>query len=151
MVCKKGDLFPHTDSPGHFMSRGVAHCYAIAPDCAYVAIHHYGMAASKVSVLPLGTDTDVFRPVRDDLDRQERGVLRAELNVREGDHVAIYTGRLTDDKNPMLLAQAVAALRSSGQPWVGLFVGDGPQKDLIGSTDGCQVVGFVQHDELSQY
>jgi glycosyltransferase involved in cell wall biosynthesis len=77
--------------------------------------------------------------------------LRAELNVRDNGLVAIYAGRLTDGKNPMLLAQAVAALRRSGQPWVGLFVGDGSQKDLIGSTDGCQVVGFVQHDELAQY
>jgi glycosyltransferase involved in cell wall biosynthesis len=148
---RKGMYFLTRTLPGHFMSRGVVHCYAIAPDCAYVAIHHYGMAASKVSVLPLGTDTDVFHPVRDDRDGQEREALRAKLNVREGDHVAIYTGRLTDGKNPMLLARAVAALRKSGRPWVGLFVGDGPQKDLISSTDGCHVVGFARHDQLSQY
>lgn len=148
---RRGVYFLTRTVPGRFVSRDIAHCYAIAPDCEYVAIHHYGMAASKVSVLPLGTDTDTFHPVRDDLDRQERGVLRAKLNVREGDHVAIYTGRLTDGKNPMLLAQAVAASHRSGQPWVGFFVGDGPQKDLISSTDGCHVVGFARHDQLSQY
>jgi glycosyltransferase involved in cell wall biosynthesis len=148
---RKGIYFLTRTVPGHFMSRSMVHCYAIAPDCAYVAIHHYGMAASKVSVLPLGTDTDMFHPVRDDLEQLEREALRAKLHIREGDHVAIYTGRLTDGKNPMLLAQAVARLRSQGQPWAALFVGGGPQQDLIRHTDGCQVVGFARHDQLAQY
>jgi len=137
--------------PGHLLSRGVERCYAIAPDCEYVAIHHYGVPAQKVSVLHLGTDTETFHPVLGTQDLEDRAELRRELGIEPESLVAIYSGRLTDGKNPALLARAIGMVRASGHLWVGLFVGEGPQQNTIAHSDGCIVVGFARHDQLSRY
>src|ERR1700722_11593043 len=102
--------------PGWVASLFTKRCYAATEDCADVAIRFYGMPKRKVTVVPLGVDTENFYPPRSAEDRARRIQIRAELGFADSDLVCIYTGQFTDAKNPHVLARAVALLRSGGMP-----------------------------------
>ncbi len=74
--------------------------------------------------------------------------MRQRLGFSEPDIVCIYTGRLGEDKNPLLLAKAVAQLVAAGEPFRGLFVGNGVQAQAIQSCSGCVTHPFVPVREL---
>ena len=86
-----------------------------------------------------------------DAQRQERLAVREQLGFAPSEIVAIYTGRLTDRKDALLLARAVSGLRQRGKPFRGLFLGDGPQKDRIAREDGCVTHAFVPYPELPPF
>jgi len=62
--------------------------------------------------------------------------------------VCIYTGRFGADKNPLLLARAVAELRRRKKFYAGLFVGNGEQGGEIQRCEGCVTHPFVRVQEL---
>ena len=126
-------------------------CYAATDDCAEVATRFYGMPKRKVSVVPLGVDTDNFYPCRTPEDWARRARIRAELGFAEEDIVCIYTGQFTDAKNPRVLARAIRILRAAGMPVRGLFIGNGPQNGDLAACDGCVVLPFRPHGELPAY
>lgn len=136
--------------PGWLCSFGTEKCFAPTPDCAEVAIRCYGVPRKKIVLLPLGTDTEQFRPVMSTADHEDRKVIRASLGFAEEEIVCIYTGRFTCGKNPRILARAVESLRARGLPYRGLFIGDGEQKDDITSCAGCIVKPFVKYKDLPQ-
>ena len=137
--------------PGRLVSVFTERCYAATGDCAEVATRFYGMPERKVSVVPLGVDTQNFYPPRTSAELERRSQLRRELGVAETDLVCIYTGQFTDAKNPMVLARAVEILRKAGMQVRGLFIGNGSQGDAISKCDGCVVLPFMPHRELPQY
>ena len=126
-------------------------CYAIAPDCADVATRFFGVPRSKISVCPLGVDTELFNPISTERGRQNRLSLRRRFGFSESEIVCTYTGRFSEDKNPLLLANAVAQLASAGLPYRGLFVGNGVQAQAIQSCEGCTTYPFVPVRELGDY
>ncbi len=134
--------------PGQFVSLFASQCYAVTPDSAEVAQRFYGVPQDKCVVGSLGTDTELFFPANDDVHAAERRDLRERLGISPSELVAIYTGRLTEAKNALCLAKAVARQRRAGKPWRALFVGDGPQKDQIESQDGSVLHPFVPYSEL---
>jgi glycosyltransferase involved in cell wall biosynthesis len=134
--------------PGWLVSLGTEKCYAISSDCADVAVRFFGVPAKKVRVCPLGVDTELFRPITDERDSQARTELRQRLAFGDSEIVCIYTGRLHLDKNPLLLARAVQELRQKGEPYRGLFVGNGPQLEEIQRCVGCVTHPFVPVQEL---
>jgi len=134
--------------PGRLVGLHTEKCYAIAPDCADIATRFFGVPKNKVEICPLGVDTELFTPVERDKDNYESRKLRCKLGFLESDIVCIFTGRFTDDKNPLLLARAVAKLKMEGRKFRALFVGNGPQLAAIRSTDGCVVQPFVPVHEL---
>lgn len=138
---------------GRFASLAAAKCYPISADAADIAIRHFGMQASKVAVTSLGVDHTLFRPIGSESERQSRSAMRREFGFSTDDIVCIYTGRLTTDKGPYLLAQAVDALARQGECVKGLFVGQGPRAvvDTIRGCRGCVVRPFVPVDELPPY
>jgi len=79
--------------------------------------------------------------------------LRTELGFSEGEVVCIYTGRLTKDKGPLYLAQAIDRLVSRGRPVRGLFVGGGTPDDVaaIKACAGCVIHPFVVVRELPPF
>jgi glycosyltransferase involved in cell wall biosynthesis len=81
----------------------------------------------------------------------ERAEIRKRFGIGDHEILCIYTGRFTEDKNPLLLAKAVATLRSAGDPYRGLFVGNGTQAGAIRQCDGCQINPFVPVTELPQF
>jgi glycosyltransferase involved in cell wall biosynthesis len=138
--------------PGRFISRHTEKCYAPAPDCADVAVRFFGVERHKIALVPLGVDTDRFRPALTEAEQARRLDTRAELGFRGGDVVFVYTGQFTEGKNPLLLAQAVARLAAAGRPARGLFVGNGPQAAAIAAVGSCVTVhDFVPNAELVRF
>jgi glycosyltransferase involved in cell wall biosynthesis len=137
--------------PSYMASMLVEKCYAISPDCAFVANVHYGVPNRKIILQPLGTDTDLFRSAVSDMEIKQRSEKRKKLGYTDEDIVCIYTGRFSEDKNPLLLARAVSRLASSGVPFHGLFIGDGIQKKEIMNCPNVTVLPFMKHKELADY
>lgn len=137
--------------PGRLVSLFTEKCYAIAPDCADVAVRFFGVPECKIAVCPLGVDTELFRPASDERDYQDRLSLRRHLGFSEPEIVCIYTGRFSEDKNPLLLAKAVAQLIARGKPYRGLFVGNGVQAQAIQSREGCTIHPFVPVHALGDF
>ena len=136
---------------GRMVSWATEKYYAISPDCAEVAERFFGIPRSKLEVCPLGVDTEIFHPVTTAEGQAERTALRERLGFREGEIVCVYSGRFGDDKNPLLLASAVAQLTSAGQPFRGLFIGNGPQATEIGQCPGCVTQPFVPIRQLGAF
>ena len=137
--------------PGRAVSLCTEKCYAIAPDCAEVAVRFMGVARSKIDVCPLGVDTELFHPAVNEGDKRARHRLRERLGFSGSDIVCIYSGRFSEDKNPLLLAQAVERLFRQGAAFRGLFVGQGVQAKGIESCAGCTTHPFVAVHELGEY
>ncbi len=124
-------------------------CYAIAPDCADVAVRYFGVPRSKILLKSLGTDTILFRPATTEAERAERADMRRSLGYGVDAIVCIYTGRFSSDKNPLILARAVEHLAAKGQPVYSLFVGDGVQRAEIERCRNASIVPFAPHERLS--
>lgn len=137
--------------PGHIVSLFTEKCFPIAPDCAEVAHRFYGVQESKVKIMTLGTDTDLFSPVIDKATMEQRIKLRRELGFSKSDIVCIYTGRFSEDKNPLLLAKAVSEIRNQCLPYRAIFIGDGIQRTKIESFEGNVIIPFVDFHDLPKY
>src|SRR5271165_36826 len=133
---------------GRIVSWATEKYYAISPDCADVAERFFGVPRDKLEVCPLGVDTETFHPVSDAGERAERTALREHMGFREEEIVCVYSGRFSTDKNPLLLARAIARLVSAGEPFRGLFIGNGPQAQEIGRCAGCSTHAFVPMCQL---
>jgi glycosyltransferase involved in cell wall biosynthesis len=125
-------------------------CYALSEDVKEILIQHFGWPSSKVAICPLGTDTELFTPRSDTGSDETERKIRLRLGFSENDIVCIYTGRFTQDKDPLCLALAIDKLFSSGKPVRGLFVGHGEETYVkkILQCRGCVVHPFVSHVEL---
>ena len=91
--------------PGRFISWFTEKCFAATTDSAEIALNWYGMQKNKIKVTPLGVDTMQFHP-----DESKRNKMRDSLGYTDDEIVCIHTGKLTDFKNPMLLADAIKIL-----------------------------------------
>jgi glycosyltransferase involved in cell wall biosynthesis len=137
--------------PGAFTSLLTEKCYAIAEDCADVAVRFFGVPRSKAELCPLGVDTELYHPVRTASESECASKLRRDLGFADEEIVCIYTGRFSEDKNPLLLARAIERLRSAGAPFRGLFVGQGPQSEEIQACLGPAVHPFIPVQDLGNY
>lgn len=136
---------------GWVACRPVVVCYAPTPDAGEIAVRFHGVDSRSVRHLPLGVDTSLFRPVGSDVDRGDRARLRKTLGVDPDDILCIYSGRFTNDKNPLCLARAIELLRATGRPFRGLFLGRGEQAGEIMAAGGCRIMPFVPYPELGGF
>jgi glycosyltransferase involved in cell wall biosynthesis len=137
--------------PGRVISLFANKCYPTTVDCAEVAVRFFGVQKKKVEICPLGVDLDAFHPVANREDSDERGTLRSQLGFADEEIVCIYTGRFSEAKNPLVLARAIDELSQKGEPYRGLFVGNGIQADAIARQRGCSLHPFVDFEELARY
>lgn len=135
---------------GWIACRRVSICYATTPDAADIAIRFFGARKEKVRHLPLGLDTGLFHPCRNQTDHEERDRARSELGFQPHEIVCIYTGRLTEAKNPHCLAAAIEILRRNERPFRAMFLGEGEQAGKIAVVDGCRVEPFVPYSQLAR-
>jgi glycosyltransferase involved in cell wall biosynthesis len=126
-------------------------CYAISSDSAEIVQQYFGITAAKVHVCSLGVDTTLFRSVPRDEVASVRDEQRSALRFGPADVVCVYTGRFGRDKNPLLLADAIAKLHGEGKPFRALFVGDGEQAAQIRMRPGCYVQAFVLSRDLPKF
>jgi glycosyltransferase involved in cell wall biosynthesis len=134
--------------PGTMISWITSRCYPATVDALDLAVKYYGVPKRKAQLASLGVDTGFFCPIDKP---EERAALRAELGFTDEDIVCIYTGRFTEGKNPLVLAQAIHHLNEKGETFRGLFMGNGPQFDEIKKMKGCVVHKFVPYHELPKY
>ncbi len=134
--------------PGRIVSQFVEKCYVPTTDGVRVAREFFGVPDRLLEHAPLGVDTELFRPRSGLAADQSREARRAELGVEAGEILCIYTGRFSEDKNPLVLARAVEQLRNSGLPFRAVFVGSGVQARALAECDGCTVHAFVPFQEL---
>jgi len=89
-----------------------------------------------------GVDLNRILPLKD---TQQ---FRSDLNINDGCTVAAYVGRLSGDKNPIALAQAIDKLDEN---YVALYVGSGNGQDLLHDKvklilgDRAIFIGDVEH------
>jgi glycosyltransferase involved in cell wall biosynthesis len=136
--------------PTSVSSLAVEKCYAISPDCVLVARNYYGVPHRKLSLRPLGTDTNLFHPAATQAEIAGRRRMRSQWGYRPTDILCIYTGRFSEAKNPLVLARAVENLAGSGLAYHSLFVGAGGQKEAIAHCTNATVVPFATHRELAR-
>lgn len=137
--------------PGWLVSQATEKCYAITSDCADVAARFFGVSKAKIEICPLGVDTELFHAISNEAEGRERVQLRQRQGFSESEIVCIYTGRFSEEKNPLLLAKAVAELVRLGKPFRGLFVGNGAQAQDIQFCLGCATHPFVPVHELGKF
>ena len=138
--------------PGIIISLITSRCYPATVDALEIAVKYYGVPKSKVKLACLGVDTDFFHPYTEDENEiQLRNKVRKELGFTDNDIVCIYTGRYTEGKNPLCLAQAIDKLVAAGHSFKGLFMGNGPQLEEIKKMKGCILHEFVPYHELPKY
>jgi glycosyltransferase involved in cell wall biosynthesis len=137
--------------PASLSSRAMEKCYAIAPDCVQVAHRFYGVPLEKIKLQSLGTDTDLFRPATTPPELLRRQEMRRSLGLADTDIVCIYSGRLSAEKNPLVLAKAIDALAAADARFHAVFIGDGLQKDEILACRNTRILPFVKYLELADY
>jgi glycosyltransferase involved in cell wall biosynthesis len=129
----------------------VAAFYPIAPDVLHNITRYLGVPREKCRLTSLAVETHMFHPTSD---QEPRLSLRGRLGLRDTDLVCIYTGRLTPEKGPMVLARAIDALHSRGLKHVrALFVGEGDASYVgkVAASKGCVVHPFVTPAELAGF
>lgn len=136
---------------GRFSSLATTKCYAATSDCADVAIRFFGVQSTKIDVCPLGVDVDLFSLATSTDLLAHRDRVRIELGFNPREIVCIYTGRFSEEKNPLILGKAVAKLISEGHEYRALFIGNGPQADLLRGMPGCVVLPFTPVDNLPKF
>jgi glycosyltransferase involved in cell wall biosynthesis len=148
---KKLTTFISRYLPGRLTSLFTEKCYAVTSDCRDIAVKYFGVQSSKVEIMHLGVDTDYFRPADIPDLIQERQNTRKELGLPKDAILCIYTGKFTEEKNPLILAKAIRYLKEKGEPFFGIFIGDGFQRDAIQSHDSCIVLPFMPFHKLPMY
>lgn len=128
-------------------------CYPISSDSADIINRFFGIHKNKIKIRPLGVDTGLFKPLSDDISKQKRSEFRKKLGFSDTDIVCIYTGRFDTGKNPLCLGQAIGKLVERGEPFRGLFIGNGTQSYIedIKACSGCVVHPFVHVRELPAF
>jgi glycosyltransferase involved in cell wall biosynthesis len=112
-------------------------------------LHRPGYENKPMARVPLGVDTDLFRP-----NPEAGSAVRRELGwTSDGPAVVGYLGRFIPEKGLGLLTRALEAVRS---PWRALFVGGGPMTAELRAwsarfPDQARVVTGVPHDQVPRY
>jgi glycosyltransferase involved in cell wall biosynthesis len=135
---------------GRFIGSLTERCYAVTADCGEIAWRFFGVPRRKVEVVHLGSDTRFFHPVRSQEDVDSRNRVRLKFGFAPNEIVCIFTGKMDEFRNPLLLARVVTNLRANGYPFQALFVGTGPQRQAIESL-GFRVVDFMPFRQLGQF
>ncbi len=136
---------------GRIMSLKIDQFYPIAPDVFKVITKYCGIPKRKCSISSLAVDADLFYS---GIQTEETNEFRKKNGYDESDIVCLYTGRFTESKGPLILAQAINYLQETGYlKFKGLFVGQGDMKyeNLIKNSKGCSIHPFVNVRELPRF
>lgn len=134
--------------PGRFISSRTILCYGATADASEVAWRFFGVPKSKVKTTTLGVDTDLFHPADNDAELAAARALRHALGVADDELLCLYTGRLTEVKQGLVLAKAIAALGAEGYRYRAVFFGAGPEEEPIRGINGSVVHPFVPYKQL---
>ena len=122
----------------------------VAQDCCKLLSEKYKLPINDISLIPLGSDTDIFR-----FDQKKRIECREELKLNDNQILVLYTGKINSEKDPFLILKAMNNEPSFTNIFY-LFVGDQSQeykdenKCLINSPN-VKLLPAVSIRKLSSY
>ena len=148
-IFKKFCFYLTRTLPGKILNRYIEMSFPITIDASDISTKYYSIPIKKIKIIPLGVDTQLFKPPLSVEMKIQRSRMREEYGVKEDEILCIYTGRFTEGKNPLCLAQSIHKLRENGENYKGLFIGSGIQKEQISRSNGCIVKNFVKFIELA--
>ena len=143
-------LFRWLFSPG--IQRAADALLAILPETKMFMNRNYGIPLDRISVVPLGADTELFQ-----FDTGAREEIRKKLDIADEEVVFIYTGKVIPIRQLPVLIEAAANTMPSYQTMRVLVVGGGsPEyinelKRLVATaklTDRFIWLDAVPNDEL---
>lgn len=136
---------------GRIMSIKIDKFYPITPDVLHVITKYFGIPKRKCKLSSLAVDTDLFSP---SIQLEKVSEFRKKMGYTVDDIVCLYTGRFTESKGALILAQAVNYLQEMGHSkFKGLFVGQGDKEyqNMLKNTKGCTIHPFVDVNELPKF
>lgn len=136
--------------PGMIIRRVSKKCYAVTKDAKKLATLFFAFKPNQVEVSTLGVDTKLYHPLTSD-DIVIRDKIRAQLGFSDQDIICVFSGKITEEKSPLILAEAIKVLRSKGKHYSALFIGSGELKDKVAAYENCKVLNFVPSHELADY
>lgn len=74
----------------------------ISQTCMDVLDKYFGLSGKKVSMVPLGSDIEIFKP-----DINLRKNFRSKVSLNDDDCLIVYTGKIYQAKNPHLIIDAL--------------------------------------------
>lgn len=113
---------------------------------------HYGMPPERMFAARYCVDNDRLRDVAAAL-RPRRGELRVELGVDDDAPVVLFSGKLIEKKQPLMLIEAFARVRAQHPCWL-VFAGDGALRgaaeQLVArlGVPGVRFAGFLDQQQL---
>ena len=103
------------------LDRRVYRFLGIGQECCDFMVKEQSIRKEKVQSLDVGVDTDIFRP-----DARLGNEVRESFNIPQDAKIVVQTGKLTRDKSPHWLSQAMAPImHEDPDVWL-VFVGDTP-------------------------
>lgn len=132
--------------PGKFISSRLSLIINPSEEGTLISSKYFGINPKKCELAPLGVDTSVFKP-----DSELRKRVRNKLKIDEDKIVCVYTGRFSQQKNPLVLAKAIDVLSKDSNKFIGVFIGDGIQKEEISKIKNCVCLDFMPHNKLVEY
>lgn len=113
---------------------------------------HYGMPAEKLFLMPYAIDNERF--IRQSAEaRPRRAELRALYKIPTDLALVVFSGKLIERKNPMLLIEAMERMTHREQAGI-VFVGDGAERGRLEAyvndrgLNNVFFTGFVNQTEL---
>ncbi|HKO56477.1 MAG TPA: glycosyltransferase family 4 protein [Thermoanaerobaculia bacterium] len=107
---------------------------------------HYGADRNRFFHMPFAIDNDRFAAAAR-LTQLERDELRRRHGIGP-DEVAIgFSGKLVERKDPLTLAEAFRRMRNREKARL-VFIGDGPLRAELETTDRARFLGFVNQTDL---
>lgn len=91
---------------------------AVSEETRTFMVEAYGLPEERIALVPLGVDSEVFSP-----DPAARKELRQKLEIREGQSLFLYTGKIDRQKNPIRALEAATLLAQKGVDFRFVLVG----------------------------
>src|SRR5262249_21911342 len=113
------------------------HIIAVSEPLRDVLVQKLGGSPGRVSVIPCGVDTSLFR-------RRPKEAARSQLGIAPDAKVVLFIGRLENKKGVDLIQSAARSLPDV-QFWL---VGKGP---VYWEAPNCRFVGGLSHFEVPTY
>ena len=113
---------------------------------------HYGVPEERLFPARYCVDNEFFRAKAAELVPRRRE-LRASFGISDDAPVVLFSGKLIEKKQPLLLAEAFARVRAQRPCWL-LVAGDGPLRAELeaavarNGTPGVRIAGFLNQTEL---
>lgn len=131
---------------GRIISLFAEKCFPATIDAKYIANKYFGVPNKKMELAPIGIDTEKFTP--NDKNKEKSFLIQTN---QPNSFICIYTGRFTEQKNPLILAKAIEKIKRKYKNIFGVFIGNGPQIEQIKKCQNCKVFPFMPSSELVKF